>query len=163
MADTKRALLKIDPRMAGHTTVLATSYPRYWFPWGKYIVIEPVPDAAYPLLLFVSDWPAEELVNNSDTPTDLPDEFHPCVVDFALYVLSLKLKKWRQAAKYYNNYIKNLKIRKQAYINRKAEQRAIHNIPDNVKGNVLRKEVETRASHRIPANVKYENGSQWAH
>jgi len=111
----------------------------------------------------VSDYPACPMVLISDYPVELPVEFHPCVVDFALYVLALKLRRWKQATVYYNIYIRNLKIRNAAYMKRKVEQRAIHMIPDNVKGNVLRKEVDARAVHQIPANVKYQGGAQWAH
>ena len=157
------ALLKVDPRILGHVNVSDNSYPKYWYQWGDKIIIEPVPDDEYPLVLYLSDYPHDPMVLNSDTPVELPDEFHSCVVDFALWVLALKLKRWRQAAGYYNIYIRNLKIRQAAYMKRKAEQRAIHSIPDNVKGNTLRKEVDTRAVHQIPANVKYAGGETWAH
>ena len=122
-------------------------------------MIEPVPDDEYVLKLFIADYPSTALVNTTDVPTELPEEFRGCIVDFACYVLSIKLRRWKQAANYYNTYIRNLKIRNAAYMKRKVEQRAIHNIPDNVKGNTLRKEVDARAVHQIPANVKYQGGA----
>ena len=126
-------------------------------------MIEPVPDDEYVLKLFIADYPSTALVNTTDIPTELPPEFRPCIIDFACYVLSIKLRRWKQAAVYYNIYIRNLKIRNAAYMKRKVEQRAIHMIPGNVRGNTLRKEVDARAVHQIPANVKYQGGAQWAH
>ena len=120
-----RGLLKILPTIAGYANISGNS-PQYWFQWGQYIVIEPVPDAAYSLTLSVSDYPTAELTLDTEYSTSLPDEFHPCIVDFACYVLSLRLCRWDQAAKYYNLYIQNLKKRKKDYIDRKAEKRAIH-------------------------------------
>jgi len=162
MTNLNKALLKIKPTDVGYVSLNGT-YPQYWFPWGNYIAIEPVPDAQYQLLFYIADYPEYELTEDSDIPYDLPFEFHPCVVDFALYTLSMKLKRWEQAARYYNAYVRNLKIRKAEYVKRKAEQRAIHNIPDNVKGNTLRKEVDARSSHKIPDNVVYQGGRAWAH
>jgi hypothetical protein len=163
MATGDRALLKISPTACGYTTLRNYS-PQYWNQWGRrYVVIEPVPDDEYALKLFIADYPSTALVNTTDVPTELPEEFRGCIVDFACYVLSIKLRRWKQAAIYYNTYIRNLKIRNAAYMKRKAEQRAIHKIPDNVKGNTLRKEVDARSSHKIPDNVVYQGGRAWAH
>lgn len=161
-SETSNGLLKVLPIGIGHISI--TDYaPRYWFQWGNYVVIEPVPDGIYSLKLFISDYPTTELTATTDYPTSLPPEFQPCIVDFACYVLSTKLKKWKQAARYYNLYIRNLKKRKKDYIDRKAEKRMLHQITGNVKGNILRKEVDTRVLHSIPANVKYKGGHPWAH
>src|SRR3990170_2822038 len=126
----QRALLKIRPENCGHITINDNS-PQYWFQHGDNIVIEPVPDAVYALKLYVSDFPDAALTTGE--PDSLPDEFHSCIVDFACYALSMKLKKWKQAAKYYNIYVKNLTQRRKDYIDRKAEKRAIHQIPNNIK------------------------------
>lgn len=136
-----QGLVEILPMMAGHTNI-SGSTPQYWFPWGDKVVIEPTPDAVYPLTLFVSDYPDAELTLTTEYPTSLPDEFHPCIVDFVCYTVCLKLRKWRKASFYYNQYIQNLKKRKQEYMDRKAEKRAIHYIPNN---------------------VKYEGGAAWQH
>jgi hypothetical protein len=137
----EKALLKIRPEMCGFVTT-EDSTPKGWFPWGDKIVVEPVPDDVYYLKLFIADYPASEMTLVTDSPDSLPDEFQPCIMDYACYVLSMKLKKWRQAAIYYNTYIHNLKKRRDEYIQRKAEKSAIHKIPDN---------------------VKYEGGQPWAH
>ena len=141
MANICKALLKIRPTDVGYVSLNGT-YPQYWFPWGNYVAIEPVPDAQYQLTFYLADYPEYEMTESSDMFYDLPIEFHPCVVDFALYVLALKLRRWKQAVIYYNTYVRNLKIRKAAYMKRKVEQRAIH---------------------QIPANVKYKGGQAWAH
>ena len=137
-----KGLLKILPETIGHITIDG-DIPQYFFQWGGYAVIEPVPGGVFQLKLFVSDYPTGELTATTDYPTSLPDEFQPCVVDFACYVLSIRMKKWRQAARYYNLYINNLKKRKKDYMDRKAERRAIH---------------------ALPGKVKYEGGNnQWLH
>ena len=141
MTEEKKALLQIDPRGVGHIAI-NSSFPRYWFQWGEYIVIEPVPDAVYSLLLYIPDWPTVGLSVTPNVPVDLPPEFHPCVVDFACYVLAMKLGRWGLATQYYNTYIRNMKKRYIDYIRRKTERREIHEIPDN---------------------VKYEGGQTWGH
>ncbi len=136
-------LLKIPPTVMGRA-MINDYVPQYWFPWGDNVIIDPPPDADsdYRLLLFMADYPRRELTQFYDSPDELPEEFHPCIVDFACYALSLKLKKWKHAAKFYNIYIEGLKKRKKDYIDRKAEKRAIHHIPDK---------------------VKYQNGQAWSH
>lgn len=138
-----KGMLKISPLVVGRVSINDNS-PAYWFPWGKNIVIEPTPDdqAEYQLLLHVADYPRRDLNHYHNSPDELPEEFHPCIVDFCLYTLSVRLKKWGQAVRYYNAYVRNLKMRRQEYIKRKAEQRAIC---------------------QIPANVKYGGGQPWAH
>lgn len=135
------ALLQIRPETLGHLAIEGQQ-PRYWYQWGNYVVIEPVPDNEYALKLYLVDFPGTTLTATTDYPDSLPEEFQPCIVDFCLYALSFRMKKWKQAAKYYNLYIRNLKKRKKEYIDRKAEKRAIH---------------------QIPGNVKYEGGQPWAH
>lgn len=163
MATGDRALLKIRPEACGYTTLRNYS-PQYWNNWGRrYVVLEPVPDDAYILKLFIADYPSTALVNTTDVPTELPEEFRPCIIDFACYVLSLKLKKYRQAAKFYNLYISGVKRRRDEYVKRKAERRAIHGIPDHVQGGAMRKEIDKRDSHKIPATVSYKGGRTWAH
>lgn len=154
-------LLQIDPRNVGHIPI-NDNYPQYWFVWGNHIVIEPEPDTIGAVKLYYSRIPEIQLVSASDFPSDFPSEFRECVLDFSLYALSLKLKKWKSAASYYNRYVSNLSKRKKEYIDRKTERREIHRIPDNVKS-TLRKEVDSRVSHRIPANVTYQGGTPWAH
>lgn len=128
---TNAGLLRILPQSVGHIDLTGSS-PQYWFQWGQYIVIEPVPDITYLLTLFVSDYPETELTLTTDFPDGLPDEFHSCAVDYACYVLALRMKKWKKAAKYYNLYVKNLKQRKKDYMDRRADRQKLHSMPDRV-------------------------------
>ncbi len=125
------ALLKIRTENCGHIPLKNTT-PQYWFPGPRRVVIEPVPDAAYSLTLFLSDYPHAAMTLTTDFPTDLPLEFHPCIVDFACYVLSIRLRRWGDVARFYNRYITNLNRRKKDYIDRKAERRAVRDLPENV-------------------------------
>lgn len=125
------SMLKVSPTALGRISI--NNYiPMYWFQWGNYVVIEPVPDAVYSLKLFISDYPTPELTATTDYPASLPDEFHPCIIDYACYLLSLRMKKWKKAAKYYNLYIKNLKQRKKDYMDRQADRQKLHSMPDRV-------------------------------
>jgi hypothetical protein len=128
---SQQGLLKVIPTVLGYAPI-EDNYPGYWYPWGNYVILEPVPDGVYSLNVFSSGVPGTELTLSTDYPTGLPEEFHPCIVDFACYVLSFKLKKWQQAARFYNIYIKNLNARKKEYMDRKAERRNVHSLPLNL-------------------------------
>jgi hypothetical protein len=134
-------IVRVSPKCVGYTKY-RNAYPRHWFPWGKFLVIDPVPLVRYTLRLYESYYPSAGMALSTDTPDELPDEFKPCVVDFARYALTLKLKGWRRAAEFYNLYIRNLSIRKVAYIKNK---------------------VEGRAGHVQPDRVVYEGGGPWVH
>jgi len=134
-------IIRVSPKCVGYTKY-RNVYPRHWFPWGKFLVIDPVPLVRYTLRLYESYYPSAAMTLSTDTPKELPDEFQPCVTDFALYALSLKLKRWRQAADFYNIYIANLYERKAEYIKKKVEARTVHLQPDT---------------------VVFEDGRQWAH
>jgi hypothetical protein len=148
----QQALVKVTPESFG-VVPLKGDAPQFWFQWGQYVVLDPVPDKAYQLKLYVSDYPLEgmerDLIIFTDTsaqvfldtgrewqredmndyPSDMPAEFHECIADFALYALSVRLKKWGQVSYHYNNYIANLSTRKTEYINRKAEARGDRWLP----------------------------------
>lgn len=124
------------------TTKLRSIYPRSWFPWGSYIYIQPKPTARYQLKLYVADWPDAAMALSADTPEDLPEEFHACVVDFALYVLAAKFRRWGKMAGFYNRYIYNLTKAKYEYAKRRAERRSTSLHPDN---------------------VAYQGGAAWVH
>ena len=59
----ERMLTKIDPLRAGHYPVNGTA-PQYWYEFGAAIGIEPVPDGAYKLRLYVADLPKMNSVYN---------------------------------------------------------------------------------------------------
>jgi len=52
----EQMLTKIDPLRLGHYPINGTS-PQYWYEYGSYIGIEPLPDATYNLRLYVADMP----------------------------------------------------------------------------------------------------------
>jgi len=56
-------LTKIDPLRAGHYPTNGTA-PQYWYEFGSYIGIDPVPDAVYYLRLYVADLPKMQTVYN---------------------------------------------------------------------------------------------------
>lgn len=136
-----KTLLKVRPETFGHIAIKDYT-PQYWCQWGDKVLVEPVPDAAYSLKLYTSDYPTTQLTATTDYPTSLPGEFQPCIVDFACYAIALNLRKWGKASLYYNRYITNLKKRRNNYINRKVDQRRIRSIPNK---------------------VVYEGGQPWQH
>lgn len=151
-----RTLLPISPSVVGHMA-LNDNYPAYWFKWGNYIAIEPTPDAVYNFVFYVSDYPVDEVrrqlviyqdtddvemqdldlywqkEEHVDSPYELPFEFHPCVLFFCLYVLSIKLQQWYRASQFYNSYINSMAFRKQEYIKRKREERRHTHYPDIIR------------------------------
>jgi len=160
----KYGVLKASPGIFGHSAI-DNQTPKYWFQWGDMLAIDPLPDsvANYLMIIHKADYPTRGMdATYHPRPTDLPEEFQPLLIDFACYVLSLKMKKWKQAAGYYNAYMRNMSLRKQEYISRKAEKKALRDLPASV-NNPLRKEVDDRKKQSIPANVIYQNGQQWRH
>ena len=160
----KYGVLKASPGIFGHCAI-DNQTPKYWFQWGDMLAIDPLPDnvANYLMMMHKADYPTRGMdATYYPVPSDLPEEFQELLVDFACYVLSLKLKKWKQASRHYNIYTQNLSLRKQEYINRKAEKRLLRDLPINV-SNPLRKEVDDRKRQSIPDNVVYQNGRQWQH
>lgn len=118
---TIRGLIKINPQDRGRTPV-DDCVPKAWYPWGKEVVIEPVPDDKYPLALYISDYPVSELTADTDIPSSLPLEFHECIVFFSCYTLLMKRKKWDSARYFYNRYLSSLELKYKIYMERKAEE-----------------------------------------
>jgi hypothetical protein len=126
----KLGMTAIHPSMSGH--LIATSpYPQYWFQWGNYIILDPAPSVILYLSAYIDDYPSATMTSSS-TPSDLPYEFHPSIMDFALYTLSIRLRKWDNAVYYYNRYLFNLSRRRIEYLSRTADKRSTQRLPDNV-------------------------------
>jgi len=137
-------VIKANPNVFGHL-VIDNQTPKYWFQWNNAFVIDPLPDdtASYLMMVHRASYPSKEMDGTYyKAPNDLPEEFHSLLIDFACYVLLIKLKKWRQASKYYNRYMRNLNAKRQEYVNRKAEERKLIKLPDE---------------------VIYSNGKKWEH
>jgi hypothetical protein len=116
--------------------------PKRWAQWGQYVLLDPIPDAAYALTLYVAVDAGNELsgwdvvysadfvdtedvlwVRNTYGSPDIPPEFHPCVVDFACAMLSMKMRRWYDAAGFFNDYMAGLISRREEYILHKKELR----------------------------------------
>lgn len=129
--EVSKGLFKIRPEMCGRVNIVG-NHPQFWYHWGQYIVIEPIPNNVYKLILYVSDAPPSELEKETDYPDGIPDAFHPLIVDYACYLLSMKLKRWDKAVKFYNRFVTNLTIRKKEYMEQKADTKLLYVIPDTV-------------------------------
>lgn len=131
-----RTLIKMTPAMIGHVG-LDGVIPQFWFQWGDQIFIEPLPEDVYVLKVYYADYPesiytGDALQCDGDIPFDLPEEFRQSVPEYALYVLSAKLKRWNQVAYYYNTYIRNLVGRKELYTAQHPDTRFGHELPNTV-------------------------------
>jgi hypothetical protein len=156
LASTHKALVKILPEAQG-LVELSGNNPQYWFPWDHHAVIIPVPQAAYTLNLFISDYPSVPVerqhviyfdtpyvlwkdangiqwykTHENDYPSEIPSEFQYCVAMFVMYVLSLNLKRWTTASSYYNLYISSLQSLKEEYMKQRVETTVVHQLPDQI-------------------------------
>jgi hypothetical protein len=98
---TRIGLLPITPTQLGHVAVTGTT-PQYFFRWGKWIGIEPLPDsiAGYSLNVYVAQPPSAVLSTLS-----VPAAYAPLIVKYALFRCLLKLRKFGVAMAIYNDYI----------------------------------------------------------
>ena len=129
-----KGLICILPQTVGHIPI-NTNAPQFWYQWGEYLVLEPLPDAAtYDLAVYASCYPSAVLVATSaDLPaSDLPAEFHEDVYYFTLAFAALKLKRWADAANAYNRYIMDIQTKRAQYIMKQVDSRMTHELPENV-------------------------------
>lgn len=123
---------EVLPQTIGHTPA-DTSVPRYWFQWGDYLVIEPLPDVAtYDLFIYASCLPSTDLSGDTDKPSAVPPELQDCIAIFATAFSALKLKRWAAFAYYYNKYIELVQLYKDEYITKYPEARSLQDIPNTV-------------------------------
>ncbi|MFA5340234.1 MAG: hypothetical protein WC332_00510 [Clostridia bacterium] len=117
----------------GHTPVDGST-PQYWFKWGDYLIVEPVPDVStYDLNLYASCYPAAVLSGDTDTLVSLPIEFHECVYLYSVAFSCLKLKRWGDFVSFYNRYIESVQSKKMEYISKFPEVRQQQDIPRRTK------------------------------
>lgn len=129
-----KGMMCVLPQAVGHIPI-NTNAPQYWYQWGEYLVLEPLPDAAtYDLSVYASCYPSAVLVATSaDLPaSDLPVEFHEDVYYFTLAFAALKLKRWADAATAYNRYIADIQIKRMQYITKQVDIRMTHELPESV-------------------------------
>jgi hypothetical protein len=96
-----RYLKLITPTMSGHVFIGLNGEPEYWFEEDNGIGIEPVPDAAYSLRLYVADYPAGDLTANTQVP-EIPPAFRQLIIWYAAYVALIKDKKFTLAVFLYS-------------------------------------------------------------
>lgn len=126
-----RGLLQVLPQVVGYVPV-SGSAPQYWFQWGDYLVIEPVPDVAtYDLAVYAACYPSTVLSADGDLPL-LPPEFHECILEYAMAFSAIKLRRWADFAALYNRYITSVQMRRQEFIKKSPDPRATHDLPDVV-------------------------------
>ena len=122
-------LIAVLPQTIGFLP-MTTGVPQYWFQWGNYLVVEPVPTAAtYDLNIYASCYPTAVMTAAIST---LPSEFHECVYTFTLAFAALKLKRWADAANAYNKYIVDVQRKRAEYIMKHPDSRISHELPDSV-------------------------------
>lgn len=129
-----KGMVCVLPQVVGHVPI-NTNVPQYWYQWGEYIVVEPLPDAAtYDLAVYATCFPSAVLVATSaDLPSsNLPVEFHEDVFYFTLAYANLKLKRWADAATAYNRYISDIQLKRMQYIMKPVDARLSHELPDNI-------------------------------
>lgn len=105
-ATTNVGLVKINQTMLGRLDVSGI-VPQFWFPWGKYIGIEPIPTAAYSLNVYASMLPSIEMSDTTDEP-QIPKSFMPLIVRYAFYRGLLKAGLFSKSAQVYSAYIYGL-------------------------------------------------------
>lgn len=129
-----KGLIAVLPQSIGYPPI-TTGEPKYWFQWGSYLIIDPIPTAAtYSLAVYAACYPSAVLVATSaDLPaSNLPVEFHECVYLFTLAFAALKLKRWAEAANAYNKYISDVQRKRMEYVMKYPDGRISHEIPDSV-------------------------------
>jgi hypothetical protein len=127
-------LLCALPQTFGHASVDGSS-PQYWFQWGDYLILDPVPDVGtYDLEIYAACYPTVVLSTaGTDLPaSNLPVEFHESVYLFTLAFSALKLRRWADAAMAYNQYIVEVQRKRNEYVMKYPEGQIAHRLPDTV-------------------------------
>jgi len=130
---SNKGLTCISPLAVGYVPIVSSGIPQCWFQWGDLIYIEPTPTDRYILRVFYSDSPTRAMSTMATQyPEDLPSEFHPCIPKYAAAMACIRLKRWADVAKFYNQYISLLQAARIAYIKKHPDARASHVMPDEV-------------------------------
>lgn len=127
-----RGMIEILPTVVGHVSINDYT-PQYWFQWGNFLVVEPLPNVAtYDLFIYASCYPATVLSADGDLPSSVQPEFHEVILNLATAMAALKLKRWGDTSLYYNDYVDNIQLRKYDYITKAVDYRVSLEIPGNV-------------------------------
>lgn len=123
------------PTSIGHMPIPSNA-PWYWFQWGEYLIVEPLPDVAtYDLEVYATCFPSAVLVaTTADIPSsDIAVEFHEDIELFTNAFACLKLGRWSDLSAYYNRYINSVLMKKEQYILKYADSKISLEIPESVK------------------------------
>jgi len=106
----------VIPQKLGHIPINGYT-PQFWFKWGNYLIIEPLPDVAtYSVYIFASCYPTSVILNDGDFIPNLPVEFHECVYLYTLTYSCFKLKRWQEGGEFYNRYVESVQMKKFEYV-----------------------------------------------
>jgi hypothetical protein len=108
-------LIQTTPDHMYHTPNRAQTYPQYWFQWGNYIYLDPVPDDAYTLRAYVSRSPNDQMAVDADEP-EIPLEFQQAIIPYVVMIGKLKARKFGDAGVKYGEYIGFLQNNMSQYI-----------------------------------------------
>jgi hypothetical protein len=129
-ATTPKGMQKIRPQQMGHLP-FSGSAPQYWFQWGQYIIVDPLPAASYTMNAYIADYPQYEMYADADVP-QVPYEFQEDIVNYAVYMAMMKDRKWGQAAAVYQSYIGSLQVKRMKYVTIYPESRQEKIVPETI-------------------------------
>ena len=125
-------MVKITPSMVGFVPIDGYT-PQYWYQFGDFLVVEPVPDVGtYDLNVYASCYPDTAMAAAGDTPANLPLEFHDSLVDIGQCYAAMKLCRWGASSSSYNYYHQTMRAKQLEYIKKIADRRSYRAIPDAV-------------------------------
>ena len=107
-------LIKIIPKMMGRMPHKSGA-PRYWLPWGRYVILDPAPTEVYNYNAYVAVPPTCELYDDTDVP-EIPADFLEDLIDFAVYRALWKKKKWGQSGLIYGRYMGSIQQKMASYV-----------------------------------------------
>jgi hypothetical protein len=123
---------RITAHHLGHIATRQDITPQYWFQWGNYIVIEPLPTDVYNLNVYVSYSPTSAFTSATDdnTTPQIPDEFQDAIIPFAVCRGRLKARKYEDAAYKYAEYISLVQRLIDNYVRRSSARFTDIRLPD---------------------------------
>ena len=125
------AKVRVTPHHLGHISKRGETTPEYWFQWGNYIVIEPLPTSVHTLKLYVSSSPTNQMSADGNSP-QISYEFHDAIPLYAIAMGFLKARKYQRSALVYGEYISMLQGLINKYIRRRPARIVDIRLPDLV-------------------------------
>lgn len=129
-ATTPLGLIRIKPNQLGRIPYNGIT-PQFYFQWGNKVVIDPMPTTTYNLNLYIADYPAYEMVDDTDEP-QIPKRFNELIILYAVYRALMKDRKFASAGAIYQTYINELQLARSQVIERYPDLKDDYKIPDRV-------------------------------